>query len=379
MIGARRIYESYLDELARLGKPNGYANKSAIHNALSVRFEVNADYVRAAVSRWQRKLNAANDGGLHVVEKAHKTINFSDYVSDSDSLLPTDDADKIAVALRNLRSYDRHVRVLILSDEHFDDHDERAITMNIRVAAYTRPDLIVLNGDSFDFASISAYPKDRRDKGGDVLSVLRKPYAAYIRALNAAAPGTPILFIDGNHNERLEAFTNANAVPFGDTIEQAYADLVRQGGRVLWYDGLQEIDVLNHHIMHGERAGKSAAKATMEDDFGGAQSISAGHIHGIQKVYKRVKLPGSSRWVIVTSCFAGFAGNNPPQYVKRKRNQIRWIQACQLVTINPRGDDIHVTEIPFHESADGGLIAVCGIEVLTVSAASATTANAAAA
>lgn len=60
MIGARRIYESYLDELARLGKPNGYANKSAIHNALSVRFEVNADYVRAAVSRWQRKLNAAN-------------------------------------------------------------------------------------------------------------------------------------------------------------------------------------------------------------------------------------------------------------------------------------------------------------------------------
>jgi hypothetical protein len=91
-----------------------------------------------------------------------------------------------------------------------------------------------------------------------------------------------------------------------------------------------------------------------------------------------VKLPGSSRWVIVTSCFAGFAGNNPPQYVKRKRNQIRWIQACQLVTINPRGDDIHVSEIPFHESADGGLIAVVGIEVLTVSAASATTANAAA-
>lgn len=350
-----------------------HTSDAATHRALMLRYDLTSEpSVRSRVYRGLRQIGQP-EPALTLVEKPapHKTLSFTDYVSDSDSLLPADDADKIFALLRALRSYDRHVRVLILSDEHFDDHDERAITMNIRVAAYAQPDLIVLNGDSFDFSAISSYPKDRRDKGGDVLSTLRKPYGAYIRALNAAAPSTPILFIDGNHNERLEAFTNANAVPFGDTIEQAYADLVRQGGRVLWYDGMQELDILNHHVMHGERAGKSAANATMEDDFGGAQSISAGHIHGIQKVYKRVKLPGSSRWVIVTSCFAGFAGNNPPAYVKRKRDQIHWIQACQLVTVNPHGDDVHINEIPFHEAADGGLIAVVGIEVLTVAATAA--------
>lgn len=73
----------------------------------------------------------------------------------------------------------------------------------------------------------------------------------------------------------------------------------------------------------------------------------------------------------MTACFAGFAGNNPPAYVKRKRDQIHWIQACQLVTVNPHGDDVHINEIPFHEAADGGLIAVVGIEVLIVAATAA--------
>lgn len=376
MIGARRIYESYLDELARLGKPNGYANKSAIHTALAVRFEVNADYVRAAVSRWQRKLNANTGDGLHVVEK-QKTVNFSDYVAQVDDLPLEDDTPKVHAALRVLKSLGRHIRILILSDEHFDDHDERAVTMNIRIAAASRPDLIVFNGDTFDLGSVSQYSQDRRAPSRDALSVIRKPYTAYVRALHAAAPNAYMLFIDGNHNERIETFTNANASQFGDTIEQAYADLVRQGGRVLWLNGKQEIDIFGHHVMHGERASKNAAGATLENDFGGGQPLSGGHIHKIQKVYKRVKKQGEDRWIIVTACFAGFAGNNPPAYVKRKRDQIHWIQACQLVHVNPHGDDVHINEIPFHESVDGGLIAVCGIEVLTVNAASAAATKAA--
>ena len=89
-----------------------------------------------------------------------------------------------------------------------------------------------------------------------------------------------------------------------------------------------------------------------------AQSISAGHIHGIQKVYKRVKLPGSSRWVIVTLVFRRVCWQQSARLRERKRDQIHWIQACQLVTVNPHGDDVHINEIPFHEAADGGLI--CG-------------------
>ena len=316
---------------------------------------------------------------LTVLPAAHKTISFSDYVEQVGDLIVEDDAPKIYAALKRLRALGRHIRVLILSDEHFDDQDDRAITMNIRIAAYSQPDLIIFNGDTFDFSGVGSYIQNRREKGGDVLSIIRKPYTAYVNALIAAVPNAVMVFLDGNHNERVENWTNANAVPFGDTIEQAYADLVRQGGRVMWLNGKQEIDIFGHHVMHGERASKNAASATLENDFGGGQPLSGGHIHKIQKVYKRVKKQGEDRWIIMTACFAGFAGNNPPAYVKRKRDQIHWIQACQLVTVNPHGDDVHINEIPFHEAADGGLIAVVGIEVLTVSAASAGAANAAAA
>lgn len=365
-----KVFDAY----AALRKhPDWYDKRDSIlHRDLAATLGyASGDVVRGIVNRERERRKQAP-----ALTEAHKTISLADYMARIDDPILQDDSAKIYAALKRLRALGRHIRVLILSDEHFDDHDERAVTMNIRIAAYSQPDLVILNGDTFDFSGISHYTQDRRAGKKDVLSVIRKPYSAYIQALVAAAPNAVFVFLDGNHNERMEIWGNENNWQFADTTEQAYADLVRQGGRVLWMNGKQEIDIFGHHVMHGERASKNAASATL-DDFGGGQPVSAGHIHKIQKVYRRVKKQGENRWVIVTSCFAGFAGNNPPAYVKRKRDQIHWIQACQLVHVNPHGDDVHINEIPFHESVDGGLIAVCGIEVLTVNAVSAAATKAA--
>lgn len=342
-------------EFARL-RPE-HTSASAVHRKLAARYGLSEHTIR-------RRLNEY----APTPQPAHKTVHILDYVQKVDDFPVDDDTEKVAALIQKLRRFKRHVRIQIVSDEHFNDDDPRATTMNIRIAAYVQPDLIVFNGDTFDFSTISRFDQDRRGSRHDVLRELRKPYTAYVRGFESVAPNADKLLLDGNHNARAEAFANA-AWQFGDTIEEAYADLVRCGGRVLWLNGKSEIDILNHHIMHGERTGENSAKNALEKDFGGAQSLSSGHTHGISKYIKRVKVPGQNRWIIVTSLTAGFAGNNPPQWKERTKNQIRWIQACQVVHVNPQGDDVHVTEIPYHEAADGSLIAVFGTEVFTVSAA----------
>ena len=86
--------------------------------------------------------------------------------------------------------------------------------MNIRVAAYAQPDLIVPNGDPSDFPPLAPYPKDRSRHGRDVLSTLANLYGRIHLALNAAAPSIahPV-YRRQPQRAPPEAFTTRTAAP----------------------------------------------------------------------------------------------------------------------------------------------------------------------
>lgn len=278
-----------------------------------------------------------------------------------DTTRAADDAGAWETVLSKLRFLPRMARVLITSDEHIDDHDLRALELVAQVARAFEPDVIVFNGDTFDFTTLSHFDQDRRSGKGDAFTAVRFPYAAYVDSLAAAAPNAVFVLLDGNHNDRVETFANM-AWQLGDTIEAAYADLVRSGGRVLWLNGKEECSIGALLIHHGTRAGKNAAAQALSD-LGGAQPVVQGHTHRPAKVVNRVKLPMKARSLIVQSVVSGALCKFPPAYRKRKTDCLNWTHGIVAAHVNLKGDDVHLVDVLMHERDDGSLVCTFGKDV----------------
>ena len=68
-------------------------------------------------------------------------------------------------------------------DEHIDDHDARAVTMNCLISQFVKPDVLVFNGDEFDFSALSLhYQVDRADSARDAFRSVRPYYQDYVVA-----------------------------------------------------------------------------------------------------------------------------------------------------------------------------------------------------
>lgn len=318
--------------------------------------------VRGMVSKYRRTL------ATHTAQQPPAWLLLAALQNTSpqpDDVTPpvTDDTDVWLDVLARLRALSRHARVLVVGDEHMDDHDPRALNLHHQIAAWFAPDLIILNGDTFDFASLSVFVKSRRDGKGDAFKIVRPHYQRYIRGYRMSCPTTPILLNGGNHNDRLDRAAD-EFWALGETIEEQYAELVRQGGDVIWLNWKQEVNVGPLFIEHGTRYGENAAKNSLKD-LGWAQAKVQNHAHTPGKYTIRQKVRGQNRYVIVQSVVNGCSCNIPPRYKASKTDQSKWIQGCALYSLNMQGDEAHVTDVVYHEYADGALVAVVGKKVFT--------------
>lgn len=276
------------------------------------------------------------------------------------------DSDRLKDMYADLRELPRYARVHVVSDEHIDDHDARAITMNCLISQYVKPDVLVFNGDQFDFSALSLhYQVDRADSARDAFRSVRPYYQDYVDR----STGRFKIFLDGNHNARLDAFVKMQASQFSETLEDEYAALVRYNNKVIWLGGLEEIDIGGLHVHHGTRTGMNAAKNALQQDFGSGVTVVQGHTHGVNSFVQSVKIPGEDRFRVVTSVNAGFAGRKPPHYQKRRTNLSKWIYASTVFHVNMHGDDIHAQTVIYHETPQGGLVAFYGSKMFRVNAA----------
>jgi len=96
----------------------------------------------------------------------------------------------------------KYKRVLLLCDIHVPYHNIAAITAMLHKAKEYKPDVIVINGDLFDFHGLSKYLKDPRKKnfaeeiqiGCDLMKRLQDVL------------GCKIVFKLGNHDERYQHY-----------------------------------------------------------------------------------------------------------------------------------------------------------------------------
>lgn len=98
---------------------------------------------------------------------------------------------------------------VVLSDTHFDDADERAVSLAMSFFRDFKPDNIFLNGDIIDNWAVSRHPKHpykKRDFEQDVDRTKR-----FLKDIRRQHPKARVVFVHGNHCYRLEAYITNNA------------------------------------------------------------------------------------------------------------------------------------------------------------------------
>jgi UDP-2,3-diacylglucosamine pyrophosphatase LpxH len=166
--------------------------------------------------------------------------------------------------------------VLICPDVHIPYEHEAAVKCLVRVCKAIQPDYFVCLGDLLDFYQLSRFDKDpgRKTTVSDDCDLARR----WFYKVDAALPlKCEKVFIEGNHENRLQKWIWSNAMDLGKMIPSLpeYLHLKKLGWVHVPYGKLWRLgDVL---YMHGDRCGMNVSM-NMIRKYG--CNVVHGHDHG---------------------------------------------------------------------------------------------------
>ena len=187
-------------------------------------------------------------------------------------------------------------RTLILSDIHSHHHDSKAVQAAYEYSLDYDPEVIIWNGDIFDFEAPSRYAKapellntlqSEIDVGVDIMARFR-----------AAHPAASMIFIAGNHEDRLRQMLMADGAALRSLRSLEYTKLLRLD--TLNFVAAHEYGYqLRYHgaiIEHGDLArkgGGATAKGMLESR--GMSGVS-GHTHRLAHL-RKTTAAGRQFWI----------------------------------------------------------------------------------
>lgn len=165
---------------------------------------------------------------------------------------------------------------VVVPDIHVPYHDIRAIKILCKVIKAIRPEYLIVLGDSLDFYQLSKFDKNplRKTTVSDDVDEFRD----VLMQLDGACPlSTKKVFLEGNHEHRLQKWIWSNATELGKMIPslESYCGFKDLGWRFFKYGDFYRLgDVL---YMHGDRCGMNVSM-NMIRKYG--CSVVHGHDHG---------------------------------------------------------------------------------------------------
>lgn len=100
-------------------------------------------------------------------------------------------------------------RVVFVSDDHAPYTDGDTFRTRLAAIKFLKPNVVVLGGDHVDFYQLSRF-----DKSPDRIPQLQDDIdAAYmlLKGYRKAAPGAKMVYLQGNHEERLQHYIHSHA------------------------------------------------------------------------------------------------------------------------------------------------------------------------
>jgi hypothetical protein len=273
-----------------------------------------------------------------------------------------DDTPKLRDYLAKLRPGDEYRRILCWPDLHYPDENDQAIALGDQLEEAVDPDLNMLMGDIFDFDALGKFGQSRHRKREDALEEVIRPYHGLIsrrRKPTAALLGNH----DGTKRGRMGRALDELFTPLAVTIEEAYVDIIRAGGRVWYLDGMNEIKLNSVILQHGTRVGEYAAKHALKDRGWGLANVGV-HAHFPSLSILSQDVPGDDdAYRVVMSAVLGTLSNLLPHY-QRGTKKTRHIHCMGVVTFSLKTWVANIQPIVMHPTPKKELVAFYGNDVL---------------
>jgi predicted phosphodiesterase len=120
-----------------------------------------------------------------------------------------------------------HKRVLVLSDIHAPYHNIESITLALQHAKKSKPDALLLNGDTIDCHRLSRFIKDPKKRNFKLeLDTFKALFDIFEKELNCK-----IYFKIGNHEERYEHFLYEKAGELVGIEEFEFTNIIKARAR----------------------------------------------------------------------------------------------------------------------------------------------------
>lgn len=228
------------------------------------------------------------------------------------------------------------VRAVLYGDTHFPFHDERALAAVLDIAQRFDPTLVVHMGDLVD-----CYHLSRFDKNPNRLHTLQDEVdlaRAHLAAVRATLPLTDIVYLAGNHEDRLErtlwqlegtAAVLNHLTKFREYMTwPALLGLHELGITFVPTEGQTRIELLPKMILkHGSVVRKWSAMTARAEWEKYGHSGASGHTHRLGLYFHGKHGGGAHTWA-ETGCTCTLR----PEYALDPD----WQQGCVLVTIDRR-------------------------------------------
>lgn len=229
------------------------------------------------------------------------------------------------------------LKILVIPDIHFPEHDEKALEIIYHVLKVDQFDEIIQLGDMLDMYPISSFSKDPERVGLGLKHeiLLARTFLTKVRKLQ---PKAKITLLKGNHEARFDRYM-MNMAP-GLTHLFDYKDLL--GLKEL---NIQYVDVIHTigklHFMHGVlvRAHSAYSCKSHFDKYN--MSIIHGHTHRLGSYYK------TNLDTTFTVHELGCLCKLNPDYVKDK-GVSDWQQGFGVIYIDKKTGYFMVVPVPIY-------------------------------
>ena len=174
---------------------------------------------------------------------------------------------------------------LVLSDHQARFNDPYTEEAVLKFEEDLHPDVVFLAGDVFDFAALSTYRKTLFEEAS--LQTDLDAGRGVLARQRQTNPGSRIVLIEGNHEERLTRYLLDKAPALAESVELSIPNFLRVGDYGVEYVGPYGMGEEWHglFIHHGTRVrGESAFSAKAEYLEAGTSGVS-GHTHRLGSYY----------------------------------------------------------------------------------------------
>ena len=248
-------------------------------------------------------------------------------------------------------------RVVVLNDIHFPDESVQAIQLALRIITEVQPHVILFGGDAFDFDALGKFMTHHRRIRRDAIKEVESRWYRFndeIDSVLKKPSATARVLFKGQHDNRVEAWNSATNNPMAQTSEEAFVNMVRADGRVMWLGEASETNIGKWRIQHGERYGENASKNAMKDDGYGA-NLTQGNSHRPDMTIIRQNDPeDSDLYRVLMSAVTGCLCNIPPHYNQSSKAS-RWINGVLVGHVMSDDGYVNLQNIVFHRKRNGSM------------------------